>query len=241
LFACKKESSSTLPEGDKLLEVTTVDEHLKLQYDANGLVTKAFVKDVTATNGDEVVFNITYGSAGQINEVRKSDGEIIKPIYENNVLVRADVLSGIERIGYTSYEYLNGFVKSAEIKFVAFGDEISTMKFVFNYDAQQRVQRTNVWLYNPLTQTLVPAGYTTTEYDNKKNPLHAVKDLMLLLWEVPAVNNIIKEVQHNEDNTIDEIREYSYTYNDKQQPTQAVLKTTAGGQQSNTNINFRYR
>lgn len=241
LAACKKESATEVLGGDKLLEIKTGDEYLRFQYNTSGKLVKAVVKDESTTNGDEVVFDISYGSAGQISEVRKSDGEIIRPVYDGNEMTRAEVYIGNEKIGHTDYEYLNGLLKSVEIKFTAFGDDISTMKFILNYDGLQRVQKTSVWLLNPITSQLEPSGYVTNEYDNKKNPLHEISDFMLLLWENPGANNITKETQYHNDNSLDEVREFTYTYSQKQTPTQATMKTTSGGQQSNTTINFKYQ
>lgn len=241
LFACKKEDSFQQPTSDKLLELQSGSEYLKLQYGTNGKLTKAIMVDEAVTNGEEVTFNIAYNAEGRISEVQKSDGETIRPVYENNRLVRADVFEGVERIGYTAYGYENGVVKTAEIKFTAFNDEITMMKFAFTYDAQQRVSQTSLWMFNPLTDQLEFAGRTNTEYDNKVNPLYSIKDFLILIWEIPAPNNIVKETQFNSDGSTDEVREYNITYNDKNQPSQAVMRSTSNGQQSNTNISFRYR
>ena len=241
LAACQKENSVETPGQERLAEVRFGDEYAKFEYAANGQLTKAIVKDDVSTTGEEVVFNISYGSAGQISEVQKSDGETIRPMYQNNRLVKAEVFSGAEKVGYTDYIYENNLLKTVEIKFTAFGDDITTMKFVFTYDAQQRIQRSHVWLLNPLTDVLEDAGYSVLEYDNKTNPLYQARDFMLLLWDLPSPNNITKETQFLADNTLDETREYTYTYNSKNQPASAVQKTTSGGQQSNTNITFRYQ
>lgn len=241
LFACKKEDSLQQPASDKLLELQSGSEYLKLQYGSNGKLSKAIMVDETATNGEEVTFNISYNAEGKISEVQKSDGETIRPVYENNRLVRAEVIAGAERIGYTAYGYENGVLKTAEIKFTAFNDEITMMKFAFTYDAQNRVSQTHLWLYNPLTDELEFAGRTNTEYDNKVNPLYAIKDFLMLIWEIPAPNNIIKETQFKPDGSTDEVREYNITYNDKNQPAQAVMRSNSNGQQSDTNITFRYR
>lgn len=240
-FACKKEDSFQQPGSDKLLELQSGSEYLKLQYSPNGKLTKAIMVDETVTNGDEVTFNISYNTEGKISEVQKSDGETIRPIYENNRLVRAEVLAGAERIGYTAYGYENGVLKTAEIKFTAFNDEVTMMKFAFAYDAQQRVSQTHLWMLNPLTDELEFAGRTSTEYDSKVNPLYSIKDFLMLIWEMPAPNNIIKETQFKPDGSIDEVREYNITYNEKNQPSQAVMRSSSNGQQSDTNISFRYR
>jgi len=66
-------------------------------------------------------------------------------------------------------------------------------------------------------------------------------DFMMLMWEVPAENNVIKETQYFADDTIDEIREFNFTYNAQQYPVQGIMRTTVNGQHVDSNLKFTYQ
>ena len=239
-FSCKKDNDNDSSTGTRLVEQRTGNEYVKLLYASNGKIAKAIVLDETLTNGEEITYNISYNNAGRIGEVVSSNGDIIRTTYENNRLVKARVLRANQEIGHTDYHYENGLLTEAEIKFKLFGQEVVTMKFIFKYDAQQRVKQSDIWMQNPITNELELSGYTILDYDDRNNPLHGFSDFMMQMWVVPAPNNVVKETQYFSDHTIEEIREYNFSYNGKDYPVQGIMRTTSNGAIQDTNIKFMY-
>lgn len=239
-WSCDKENDTDPSAGTRLVEQRTGDEYVKLQYGSNGKIVKAIVVDQAITNGEEVTYNIAYNTAGRISEVTTSNGEKIRTEYANNRLVKAVVLEDNQEKSHTIYQYENGLLKTAEIKISFLGQTFTSMKFAFGYDAQQRVNKTDLWMVNPLTDELEYAGHTLTEYDSKKNPLYEFDDFLLLMWQVPAQNNVVKETQFLEDNTVDEVREFIFTYNAKNYPVQAIMRTTSNGSSQDITMGFVY-
>jgi hypothetical protein len=70
--------------------------------------------------------------------------------------------------------------------------------------------------------------------------LYEFSDFMLLMWQVPAENNVVKETQYYPDDTVDEIREFILTYNAQQYPVQGIFRTIVNGQQVDKNLKFTY-
>lgn len=239
-WSCNKENDVDPLAGTRLVEQRTGDEYVKLQYGSNGKIVKAIVLDQAITDGEEVTYNIAYNTAGRISEVTASNGEKIRTEYANNRLVKAVVLEDNQEKSHTIYQYENGLLKTAEIKVSFLGQTFTSMKFGFSYDAQQRVNKTDFWMVNPLTDELEYAGRTLTEYDSKKNPLYEFDDFLLLMWQVPAENNVVKETQFLEDNTLDEVREFIFTYNAKNYPVQAIMRTTSNGSSQDITLGFVY-
>jgi hypothetical protein len=240
IFSCNKDMDNNTPSEGRLIEQRTGNEYVKLQYDNNGKVSKAIVLNEDFTNGEEVTYNISYNAIGRISEVTNTNGELIRTEYENDRLSKAIMLIGNEETGSTEYHYENGLLKEAQVKFKLFELEMITMKFRFTYDGQQRVKQSDLWMLNPITGELEPGGYTVFEFDSHKNPLYDLNDFLLLMWEVPAVNNVIKETQYHTDNTIDEVREFYFTYNAQQYPVEGIMRTKINGQQMDTNLKFKY-
>jgi hypothetical protein len=50
----------------------------------------------------------------------------------------------------------------------------------------------------------------------------------------------VKETQYASDNTVDEVRDYIFTYNAKDYPVTAIMRTTMNGQQQEFNLRFSY-
>ncbi|MCU0404512.1 MAG: DUF3836 domain-containing protein [Chitinophagaceae bacterium] len=240
-MSCNKDNDDQPSTGTRLIEQKTgEDEYVKLQYGTNGKVVKAIVVDENITEGEEVTYNITYNAAGRISQVTNSNGETIIAEYQNDRLIKAVIKAGPQEIGHTDYQYENGRLKGAEIFFNLVSEEVPSMKYAFTYDAQQRVSKSELWMINIFSEELEPAGRTEIQYDNKKNPLYELADFLLLVWEVPAENNIVKETQYASDNTVDEVRDYIFTYNAKDYPVTAIMRTTMNGQQQESNLRFSY-
>src|SRR5215203_5370473 len=91
--SCKKDDAPapTPVPAAKLAEYKDGDDFIRFQYNADGTVRKATVKNEINTSGEVVDFSISYNANKKITEVNSTSGEKIVPVYENNILVRADI------------------------------------------------------------------------------------------------------------------------------------------------------
>lgn len=241
LIACEKEKSAQPAPGQKITQLETGNEgNMRFTYNAAGQLVKAVITDEDLTNGDEITFDIVYGTNGKMREVRKSDGQTIKPQYVDNEMVKAELFEANELIGFTEYGYLNGHLKQAEVKLMDGNTPKPLMKFVLTYNAQQQPVKSSLWFTDMQTGTLVPSGHVDISYDNRVNPLKHLSDFMLLLLQLPSNNNILQEKQYDKTGALEEVRDFTYSYNSNNMPTTAQVKTTAGTQVSTTNLRYSY-
>ena len=68
-----------------------------------------------------------------------------------------------------------------------------------------------------------------------------MSDFLLMVYQVPAKENVLKEEHFDDSNELEETVEYTYTYNARNLPKEAVVKYTAAGQPaSTTTMLFKY-
>ncbi len=230
--SCKKDKSEETPAGStqKLEKIMFGDEFLSFSYNPDGTLKQAVVKDELASGGAAVTYNISYDAQKRMSEVNTSEGEKLLPVYVNNKLEKVEVKDNTNTvIGRTDYVYNGNQVTSATVRTSLFGPLSDLMKFDFTYSATGNLTRTNLFIVNPVTQVLVPAGHIEYEHDNKDNPLIAVSEFLKLVWFIPSKNNISKEVHKDENLTLEETMEYTYTYNSRNLPQTGTAKRTVPG------------
>lgn len=242
---CQKETNEQLPvpAAARLEKITKGDELLQFSYNSDGSLKEALLNDALAAGGDRVTFRISYAAAGKIREVLTDDGRKIIPVYEDNKIIEALVqtLTG-QPVARSEYTYLNGMLKSAALNVESGGLPVPWLKYIFTYDGRGNVLKTQLLVNDLLSNQLVPAGQVHYEYDNRANPLEPVKDFLLLIWQAVSPNNIKKETEFGPQNTVDETREYTYTYNSRNLPQNAqVTKTVPGQPAENLTMTFTYR
>lgn len=241
LIACEKEKSAQPAPGQKITQLETdTDGKMRFTYNATGQLITAVISDEDITNGDEITFSIAYEANGKMKEVRKSDGQIIKPQYVDDELVKAELFEANELVSFTEYSYLNGHLKQAEVKLMDGNTPKSLMKFVLTYNAQQQPIKSSLWFADIQTGALAPAGHVDISYDDKVNPLKQVSDFMLLLLQLPTTNNTLQEKQYDETGALEETRDFIYSYNSNNMPATAQVRTTAGTQVSTSNLRYSY-
>lgn len=231
--SCKKDKSEELPAGNaqKLEKISVGDEFLSFVYNTDGSLKQATVKDELSSGGDAVTYNIVYDAQKRMSEISTSEGEKLFPVYVNNQLQKVEVKDNTNTlIGITEYIYEANRLKTATVRTTLTGTLMDLMKFDFTYNAAGNISKTNYSFVDPASGDLVPDGHVTYEYDNKANPLTAVKEFLKLVWYVPSANNISKEVHVDANAVIEETVEYSYTYNALNLPQAGTVKRTVPGE-----------
>ncbi len=242
--SCKKDKKDAPapPVSAKIQEYRDGDEFIRFNYNADGTVNKATIKSELNTAGTIVDFNISYNGEKKISSISTSAGETIIPVYENNVLKRADNFSGSNRTGYTNYLFENGSVTRATIYQGQGTDFLPILEFNFSYNAAGNVTETVLLVGTDVPGHMVRAGHVESQYDQKTNPLYEHKELLALLWHGVSKNNIVQEDQFDADLSLDDRYFYTYTYKANGLPDHASVKKGLPGQPSTTSdVNFIYK
>ena len=230
--SCKKDKGEDTPAGSlqKLEKISFGDEFLSFVYNPNGTLKQAVVKDDLASDGAAVTYNILYDAQKRMSEVNTSEGEKLIPVYVNNKLEKVEVKDNTNTvIGRTDYVYNGNQVTGTTVRTSLFGPLADLMKFDFTYNATGNLTRTNLFIANPVTQLLDPAGHVEYEHDNKENPLTPVSEFLKLVWFIQSKNNITKEIHKDENLVLEETIKYIYTYNARNFPQTGTAKTTVPG------------
>lgn len=242
LSSCKKENNQ--PQGSTTIKkVATEDESMTFEYNTDGTISKATIKNNEATNGDVIHYTVGYNAAKQISEVTGDNNEKIIPVYENGVLVRSYLKTNQgEELGFTEYEDFNATNKAASFYTEIGGVLYPLSMLLFKYDAAGNIEKTSFYLQNPLApNALVFTGSISYNYDTKTNPLTKAGDFLKLLWIAVPKNNVLSEIHKDKDGVTEETVEYAYQYSNNGNPVSGTVKRTpAGGAAETKNIQFTY-
>lgn len=241
--SCKKDKdeNNTPPpvNSEKIKEFKNGEEFIRFEYAAAGDVNKVIIKNDVNTGGTTLTYNVTY--AGNKIAALETPGEKIVPVYENNVMTRADIFQNNERVGYTAYYYENTLLKKAIIYFGEGNEFNALLEFNFSYNAAGNVTENVALMANGEPGQLVRAGHITYQYDQKINPLYTQKNLMALFWLVPSKNNITVENHFDANLQPEDKFVYNYTYNANGLPKSAVVTQGLPGQPPATsNVQYIY-
>lgn len=226
----------------KIKEFRNGDEFIRFTYNADGTVQKARVKSDLNTGGEELDYILTYTANKKIASLETNTGQKIVPVYDNNVLSRADLLIDGERTGYTTYHFENGLMKKATIYEGEDTNYEPLLSFDFTYNAQGNPTQTLAMMANGVPGMLVRAGHVTFEYDQKPNPLYSQNEILALFWQAAAKNNIKKEEHFDSNLQLEDRYVYAYTYKNSGLPEGAVVKSGLPGQpEVTTQIQYIYQ
>ena len=246
--SCKKDDNPNPappppPPAPKIQEFKDGDDFMKFEYNADGTLKKATVKNEINTSNEIVDFNVTYNANKVITEVNSSSGEKIVPVYDNNKLVRADIFMAGHRTGYTSYHFAGGNIHSATIYVEAEEDDyVPILEFRYNFNGAGNIQEGIILVAGEEPNVMIRAGSVEMEYDAKPNPLHELKDFLALLWQGASKNNVVLEKVYNPQLQEEDRSVYTYTYKANGFPEKADVKTGLPGQpQENSTVGFTYK
>lgn len=245
LASCDKDKSNNpdpKPATAKIKEYKNGEEFVRFTYNTDGTIQKATVKSDLNTGGDILDFNVTYNAQKKIAEVVNTKGEKIVPEYENGRMIRANVFEGAVRTGYTNYSYEGGALKRATI-YVDMGNDFEPLlEFIFSYNATGNLTESVVMMATGVPGQLKRAGHVTFQFDQKANPLYEHRDFLALLWQGVSKNNITREEHFDENQTLEDIYTYVYTYKSNGLPEKAVVTSGLPGQpQITSNLDFIYQ
>jgi hypothetical protein len=246
LTACKKEYSNTTPPATPVAKFESrsgEDGFIGFEYNTDGTIKKAAVANELSPN-DTTRYTISYTADKRISEFANDAGVKFTPVYTDGKLNRVQIRTlQNDALGYTDYEYLNGFLKSVTVFFVSGNQVTPFFKSSFMYDAAGNIRRTQLFSADPLSPDgLSPDGTTQSVFDNKINPLYAAKEFLWMILIIPSPNNVSKEEAFDRNNQPERVKEYNYIYNNKELPLSAVLTETIPGKPTQTkNIAYRYK
>lgn len=232
LSSCKKDDSLPGPNttAKKLEKISQQDEYMSFQYNSDGTLKQAEIKDDAASGGTITTYQVAYDAQRQMSLVTTSDGEQWTPVYSGGKLTSVEVKDNNAVTGSAHYTYQGNLLQSVLIK-AKFGPAmVDLMKFDFTYNAAGNNTRTTVSFPDLVNGGMVENSHVEYEYDAKQNPLKDVKDFLMMLWQAPSNNNITKEVHVDEHDDVEETVEYAYTYNSLDFPQTAAVKRTVPGQ-----------
>ena len=245
LTACKKEYSHNGPPPTAVTRFESrsgEDGFTGFEYNADGTINKAAVAN-ELTPGDTTRYTVSYTADKRIREILNDAGVKFTPVYTDGELTRVQIRTlQNDALGYTDYEYLNGFLKSVTVFFVSGNQVTPFFKSSFMYDNAGNIRRTQLFSADPLSPDgLSPDGTTRSVFDNKINPLYAAKEFLWMILIIPSPNNVSKEEAFDKNSQPEQTKEYNYTYN-KELPESAVLTETIPGKPVQTkNIRYRYQ
>ncbi len=241
--SCKKDKNDDPgtqppPAAEKLKEFKTGEEFIRFEYNAAGAVTKVTLKNDGTTGDATMIFNVTY-SGNKITSL-ETTGQKIVPVYENNVITRADMLQDNEKVGYTAYQYENGSLKRATI-YAGEGNDFSpVLEFIFSYNNGNITEMVTM-VADGEPGHMARAGNVTYQHDQKSNPLFTQKDLLALFWQAPSKNNVTVENHFDADQQPEDKFVYNYTYKSNGLPLSAVVTQGLPGQPAATeNVEYIY-
>ena len=199
-------------------------------YNPDGTVKKVTVKSEAITGDDLVDYSVTYNASKKIESLVSTTGDKIVPVYENEILKRADLFTGPERTGYTNYSYENGLLKRATIYFGSGTNYEPFLEYNFSYNAAGNLSENVVMMTDGVPGHMVRAGHVTFQYDQKTNPLHTHRDLLNLFWLSSSKNNITREDHFDSNLQLEDQYVYTYTYKANGLPEKAQVKVGLPGQ-----------
>jgi len=246
--SCKKdkndfpEPTPPPPAAQKIKEFKDGEEFIRFDYNAAGDVTKVTINSDLNTGGTEMVYTVQYNAAKKIAALESPDGIKIVPVYENNIMTRADMLENGERIGYTNYLYENGQVSRSTIYFGEDTDFMAFLDFIFTYNTAGNISKAEMFIKGQQPNQMVRAGHVNFQHDDKNNPLHAQRDLLALFWQGASKNNIKVEDHFDAALQPEDKFVYYYQYNNNGLPKSAMVKQGLPGQPDTTSsLQFTYQ
>lgn len=244
MISCKKEMNNPVEPpivAQKLKEFKTGEEYIRFDYKTSGQVNKVTIKNDETTAGIEMTYLINYDLDKIVS--LESGSEKIVPVYENNLLKRADIFQANERVGYTNYHFESGLLKRATIYFGQDTYFEPFLDFIFSYNATGNITETVIMTARIGEPGYMErAGHITYQYDQKNNPLYANKNLLTLFWQAVSKNNIKVEDHFDAQLQPEDKFVYEYQYNNNGLPASASVKQGLPGQSgSDSQLHFSYQ
>ena len=97
-------------------------------------------KNTDIADGSTLTYTVNYNAAKKITSLETTDEKIV-PVYENNILTRADIFMENEKVGYTAYQYEGGLIKKATIYFGESNVYFPVLEFIFTYTAAGNIEK----------------------------------------------------------------------------------------------------
>lgn len=233
LSSCKKQDDPTPPSSpvsQRIAEIQSGSDFMKFEYNADNTVKKVTAKLEMETSGETETYHVKYDGFKKITEVTYGTNQRIVPVYNNNIITRANAYEGETQTGFTQYGYQNGLLKTATVFFVLADNSAEPMlKLEFTHDAKGNVTKTDTYI-SFLGKELAYSGSTIYTYDDKVNPLLPNKEFLSLLWMPASPNNVLSEEVKTVEGTTESLTTYTYNYLSNRLPGSGTAVTKKSGE-----------
>ncbi|HMO61527.1 MAG TPA: hypothetical protein PKC39_15785 [Ferruginibacter sp.] len=223
--SCKKESVAPLPVDDTELLVTLTgsDGAIQIKYGTDSLpveITTSLLSDDDAP----VKYTIRYRPDKKILDLNGNDGMVITPVYDAGIPLGTNYYKNNIHEAAVSYNLENGLYKLVTLYRRMDEGFFPALSFHFEHDATGNITQTVIMGEQGTPNYLVRQGHINFLYDQKKNPLYAHKDLLMLFLQAVSKNNITREDHFNKQLVLEDRYAYTYTYKSNDFPAKAKLK-----------------
>ena len=230
-----------IPRATNLVEFKNGEEFIRFEYDDAGKVKKAIVSNKLISTGQPTNYEVIFHQDGNLAGLFANNGERIEPVYEDDVLIRANYYYDNQRQGYTNFYFENGQLKIATLYNLLGGDFEPFFEFRYEYNVAGNVTERVTMMTNGVPGHMVRAGKDSYDYDEKASPLYAQKELLAILWQSASKNNVKFEREYDAVGNIQKETFLNYSYNAAGQPLSAAIKIQAPGEpEENKQVTFTY-
>jgi hypothetical protein len=230
-----------LPPAKNLVEFKNGEEFIRFEYDVAGKIKKAIVSNKLISTGQPTNYEVIFHQDGNLAGLFANNGERIEPVYEDDVLIRANYYYDNQRQGYTNFYFENGQLKIATLYNLLGGDFEPFFEFRYEYNVAGNVTERVTMMTNGVPGHMVRAGKDSYDYDEKASPLYAQKELLAILWQSASKNNVKFEREYDAVGNIQKETFLNYSYNAAGQPLSAAIKIQAPGEpEENKQVTFTY-
>jgi hypothetical protein len=243
-FSCKKDDAPTTSQsGGKLtkIEYSTTDA-TTFSYNAQGLVSRIVFKE----DGEEGNSTLTYDAEKNLKQITTNDGFSYNLNYSTGKLASIDILEGSTKVGYNEIAHypFSGYLKSNTL-FTSHLDPTTfppLMRISYEYYNDNSGNVSEIYYYvwdEDIADFILSGSKEIEQYDNKQNPIRfGVLDY--LMFGTSSANNPLKIVEKDGMGQVTATTTFTYTYNAKGQPLQALERHTENGTTTETTVRFVY-
>lgn len=232
------------PEGSRIkkLEYNT-NEYTSFEYNADNTISKMIFGEAGQVSNS--VF--TYAN-GKLDKIQTDDELAYQFNYHNGKTSRVDILEeGVGKISFNEMAYYtsSGYLQQVTTFTMTFNPAIFPPYYRITYDYYNdntgNVKEAKYYLWDEnRVDFVLEKTIEYSQYDNKVNPFAQFGIVGFLLFGVNTSNNPGKMVEKDDNGQVISTSTFTYTYNSKGLPTQAVETLVENGATTTNTVKFTY-
>lgn len=232
------------PEGSRIKKMEyNSDEYTSFVYNADNTLSKMIFGD----NGE--ISNSVFSYAnGKLDKIQTDDGLAYELKYQNGKASVVDIVEdGFGKVSFNelSYYTASGYLQQVTTYSMTQNPAIFPPFFRISYDYYNdnsgNVKEAKYYFWDDAVDDFVlEKTVEFSQYDNKVNPLAQFGIVGYLLFGFNTTNNPGKMVEKDDSGQVTSTSTFTYTYNSKGLPTQAVETLVEGGTTTTNTVKFSY-